>query len=250
MSGSPRGLWFCQRAKSAESRVRAAGPGQEARQADARGAQGQTAPNFFLDPEARPPVTALSLPKDSAPEFASQEPQGASEVGLGTALTGRSPAWSGTSSPGRQSQRPGQGLRPPRPDPASGAAGARGPEAGVPRTWYSASSSLDRRLPEPPIAAARTAPTTVRWTPATSSLPPSGRVSAPSPRQRLLGGAPAPPLGSARAAELRDPAVPGEPGAGRGGESAGLPGAEPGPKAPPHVGGEAAARAWGRLRLR
>lgn len=75
-----------------------------------------------------------------------------------TALTGGSPAWSGTSSPGRQKKTGSQRLRPPAgsrtPLPSSGQR-ANSPGPRVPRTWYSASSSLDRRLPEPPIAAPR-----------------------------------------------------------------------------------------------
>ena len=85
-----------------------------------------------------------------------------------TALTGGSPVWSGTSSPGRQNktggQRAARGQRP-RPPPCrrSGtppSLPSAGPRAnslgtGISRTWYSTSSSLDRRLPEPPIAAPR-----------------------------------------------------------------------------------------------
>lgn len=90
------------------------------------------------------------------------------EVRFETALTEGSPVWSGTSSPGRQNERGGSAGRPgPEAAPTRPAA-ARGPSSperrpranslgtGVSRTWYSASSSLDRRLPEPPIAAART----------------------------------------------------------------------------------------------
>lgn len=85
------------------------------------------------------------------------------EAEFETALTEESPAWSGTSSPGRQNERrvsgPSGGRARPAacsgtPLPSAGQrAGSPGPS--VPRTWYSASSSLDRRLPEPPIAASR-----------------------------------------------------------------------------------------------
>lgn len=122
-------------------------------------------------------------------------------------------------------------------------AGPRASSAGpgVPRTWYSASSSLDRRLPEPPIAAPRAVPPTRLGTPATFSLPPSGRVTARSPRQPLLGPpSPGPPpllnaprnsqLGSAAGSRLR--AVLGELEAGPWAGPA-APGRSPGLTAPP-----------------
>lgn len=117
-------------------------------------------------------------------------------TGVRAALTGGSPAWSGTSGPERQIQtsvckrpeshgRPATCSRTPLPCAGPHASSAR---TSAPRTWYSASSSLDRRLPEPPIAAVRAQ--LGQLSPGRRQLShfrPRGRVPAQSPQQPLLG---------------------------------------------------------------
>lgn len=173
-------------------------------------------------------------------------------TGVRAALTGGSPAWSGTSGPERQIQtrvckrpeshgHPATCSRTPLPCAGPHASSAR---TSAPRTWYSASSSLDRRLPEPPIAAVRAQ--LGQLSPGRRQLShfrPRGRVPAQSPQQPLPGLRPrARPclqcpatLSAAQRASSRLPAGPGELEGGPG-EEPDAPGRSPGLMAPPSSG--------------
>lgn len=63
---------------------RATRPGQEVAEASV----GSNSAQLFLDPEGWPLVTALLLPGCHAPKSASEESQGAQEVGVAATLTG------------------------------------------------------------------------------------------------------------------------------------------------------------------
>lgn len=120
-------------------------------------------------------------------------------------------------------RRPSPPRRPPRgPFPS---AGPRASSPGrIPRTWYSASSSLDRRLPEPPIAHSSANSSRDAGNFLTSALgprhlpvpaataPEGGPRPRPRPRARLLLTA---PRSSPRGSDAGSPlwAVPGELGA-------------------------------------
>lgn len=140
------------------------------------------------------------------------------------------------------SGQPGGRARPPAatPLPSSGRR-ASSPGPRVPRTWYSASSSLDRRLPEPPIAepraqlrqlvSGRRQLSHFRPRAASPPRPRGNRPWGPRPRARLLLKAPRRSQpGSAVCSQLW--AVPGNLEAGpRAGSDA--PGRGPGCTAPP-----------------
>ncbi|MEJ1286939.1 hypothetical protein NN561_017953 [Cricetulus griseus] len=197
---------------------------------------------------ASPSPTRTAPPKATPP----QSRGGGRGTGVGTALTGGSPAWSETSDPERQIQTrvgeppkihglPAAGFRTPLPGAGPHASSAR---TGAPRTWYSASSSLDRRLPEPPIAAMRAQ--LRQLSPGLRQLShfrPRGRVPAPFPQQPLPGLRPrARPcvqcpgtLGKVQPAGSRLPAGPGELEAGPG-EEPDAQGRGPGRMAPPPEG--------------